>query len=153
MRHILIPAFCLVTLLSMHSNVSRGDPPQAKRPPSRLSDLQKLQGKWRATNLALSGIPLDYRKDELVCVFLDGKVIIYRSGRQVAVCEYSFDLKQRSAIDFTGEQLPAEWGNGKGIYAVDGDKLRLGFDPVSGDRPKKFGASWLVTFEREPLVF
>lgn len=86
-------------------------------------------------------------------LFKDGKVTIYLKGRKAAVCEYSLDLKQRSAIDFAGEDLPIECGDGKGIYAVDGEKLRLSFDPVSNRRPKKLGASWVTTFERKPVDF
>jgi len=154
MPHISILMLCLVALLSVHSDLSRAESPQPRRRPPRQSDLQKLQGKWRTTELSLFGRSVEeYQGDELVCVFLDGKVTIYREGKMIAVCEYSFDVKQRSAIDFAGKALPTEWGDGKGIYAVDGDQLRLSFDPVSKGRPKELGSSWVTVFERKPIDF
>ncbi|HVX12474.1 MAG TPA: TIGR03067 domain-containing protein [Pirellulales bacterium] len=144
----------LTVLVALHAGVGFCDPPKSDPVRQPNSDLKNLQGVWTATDFRIGGVPADYGGKELIYVFRDGKVKIYLDRRELAIFYVSLtSYNKPPTIDFTGDgdDVVRMLGAGKGIYALDGDKLTLSFNPISKRRPKEFNwgsRAWTMTLER-----
>jgi uncharacterized protein (TIGR03067 family) len=121
-------------------------------------DSTRLQGKWRLVSCRFMGGELvDGGKLEgkIVSIQIDGTTVMWADGKRTSTEAIKIDpAKRPRAIDF-GEAKQVN----RAIYRVEGDRLRLCFYQVLGDRrmiadtprPRRFDDEYrvLMIFERE----
>lgn len=128
----------LVPVVLVFGSVQPADPPP--KAPTAAEELQRFQGTWRVESWeeggkALAGADLKARG-----VFFGGNVFVLRKGGDVlraGVVQLDPGKSPRTA------NLSVKEGEGKdgvmlGIYELDGETLRLGFDPDGQARPAGF---------------
>jgi uncharacterized protein (TIGR03067 family) len=119
---------------------------------------EKLQGTWKAVTVVERGQARADADDHRV--IFDGDNFTVKKGDETII-KATFKLdpsKSPKEIDIEVAEQKSEKNNGKtaqGIYAVDGDELKLCLDePGGSDRPKEFSAPEgtkriFVTLKRE----
>jgi len=99
------------------------------------NDVPKIEGRWNVTLIELAGVPVPGLEDSELVLADDKKVFTLPGGR-VEKGTYQLDeSKQPSEIDATTE---GKEGTELGIYAIDGDILKLCLATNGGQRPKQF---------------
>lgn len=127
------PLACLVALALCAA--ARGDDPPAKAP-AAADHLQKFQGTWRVEAWDTGGKAADDLKDREA--FFGANVFVFRrAGKPVQAGTVQLDTsKTPHTIN-----LSVREGEGRdevmlGVYELDGDTLKLCFDPKGQSRPK-----------------
>ncbi len=110
----------------------------------------KIEGRWKVVSVELAGAPLSGFEDAGI-VFEDGIKTFTLPGGKVEKGTYRVDAGKRpSEIDSTTE---GKGGIEAGIYAIDGDTLKMCLATSGGPRPKEFvtakgGDHLLIVFRR-----
>ena len=103
------------------------------------SDLERLQGTWQAVKITTAGGPLPPGSASRVrYVFEADRVTLLEGGRPSG--SGTFTLRPDDvppALEVEMDDGPARGQNAAGIYALDGDRLRICIGP---DRPSSFDA-------------
>jgi uncharacterized protein (TIGR03067 family) len=127
---------------------SRADEP--KKAPRTTETLQQLQGSWQVESWEESGKALPPGQLKTCGVFFGANIFVFRRNDK---------MYQAGSVQLDPRKSPATInfsirdGEGKddvmlGIYRLDGDALKLCFDPKGGSRPEDFKAD-----EKSGLVF
>lgn len=130
-----VPAIALLLLVGTGA---ADDPP--KKAPTAAEDLQRLQGTWIVEAWEEGGKPLAAADLKTRGVFVGANALVLsRDGKAYQVSAVQLDPAKTPA----SANLAVQVGDGKGdimlgIYAIDGDTLKLCFDPKSEARPKSF---------------
>jgi uncharacterized protein (TIGR03067 family) len=116
-------------------------------------DLESLQGVWRIVSME-GGYALAAEKlKEMKLTIRGNKASHLASEGQTEEATIKLDpSKKPKAIDFTPQTGPDKAKNLLGIYAIDGDTLRICATIDGGDRPTEFKASKeasLIVLKRE----
>ncbi len=97
-------------------------------------ELTKLQGNWKAEKALRDG---NEDRSEMRVELTGRKLTILANNKVMAEAEIALDGSATPAqidLKLKVEGMPTA----KGIYAVDGDRLRLCWARGGGDRPKEF---------------
>ena len=95
----------------------------------------KIEGRWKVASVELAGVPVPGLEDAEL-VLADGEKKLTLPGGRVEKGTYRLKADQRpGAIDATTE---GKEGTEQGIFAVDGDTLKLCLATRGGERPKEF---------------
>ena len=111
----------------------------------------RLAGTYKLTGGKLAGKKLDEAALHDVYTFTPDTITI-RSGDKVQFeIKYTLDAKSTPThIDMTTVKAPypnAEGTKALGIIALDGDNLKLAYDPKGGDRPTSFDSNKAFSYE------
>lgn len=102
-------------------------------------DVKKLEGKWSFVSGMKNGNEAgeEMKKAE---IGISKDVMTMTTGMGEFKFKFTIDAKANPAtIDLEITDGPVGQGSkSKGIISVDGDELKLCYDPMGGDRPKKF---------------
>ncbi len=102
--------------------------------------LEQLQGEWNLEKGLRGGKPFpDEKVQGSVMVIKDNKIVIKEAGRdKLEEATFTIDAGQKPpAIDIT----PSNDKQVKGIFQVDGDKLKMTFARPGNERPTEFGSA------------
>jgi uncharacterized protein (TIGR03067 family) len=152
----LVAAWVAAALLCGLSAAGRGDDPPKKAPaPTAASELQRFQGSWRLEAWVEGGEELTAADLQKRSVFFGANIFIFRRDGK---------LYQGGTIKLDPSKTPAavnlavREGEGKddvllGIYSLEGDTLKLCFDPQGQTRPEDFkpeakGGATLITLKK-----
>ena len=98
-------------------------------------DPLKIEGRWKVTSVELAGVSVPGLADAEL-VLADGKKIFTLPGGRVETGTYHLNAaRQPAQIDAATE---GKVGTEEGIYAVDGDTLKLCLATGGGQRPREF---------------
>lgn len=129
------PLACLVAV-ALCATARADDPP--KKAPAASDHLQRFQGTWRVEAWDTGGKPADDLKTREA--FFGANVFVFRrAGKPVQAGTVQLDTgKTPHTIN-----LSVREGEGRdevllGVYELDGDALKLCFDPKGQARPKDF---------------
>jgi len=133
----------------------------AKKRALQEDEKRMLKGSWKLVAIEDRGKPCPILKSspEIICIFHDNKVLIRRhaTGKRPAEDQsepYILDpLANPPAIDFTWGETSASKRKVRGIYNLEGNKLRICFSQDDNQRPNQFvstpdGKSGIIVFER-----
>jgi uncharacterized protein (TIGR03067 family) len=149
---LLVGVFCGGAGLSIHhaaAQIPAGVDKTTETPPARVppvqakDDLAHIQGTWiywTTTTETVNGVAQPPKKVKLTWSF-QGDKVTESDADGYALEEYSFRLdssKNPKAIDLINDH----YGKGLGIYAIDGDSLRISYDYLRG-RPAKLATDCL----------
>lgn len=99
------------------------------------NDVSRIEGRWKVTSVELAGIPVPGLEDSEL-VLADGKKVFTLPDGRLEKGTYELDTaKEPSEIVVTTE---GKGGTEIGIYAVDGNTLKLCLATNGGQRPKQF---------------
>jgi uncharacterized protein (TIGR03067 family) len=94
-----------------------------------------IEGRWKVASVELAGMPVPGLEDAELAL-ADGKKVFTLPGGRVEKGTYQLDAARRPGeIDVTAE---GKDGTEKGIYAIDGDSLKLCLATNGGQRPREF---------------
>lgn len=103
-------------------------------------EVQKFQGTWRFESSEAGGqaLPADVLKG-LVLTFEGAKHTVKMGDEVIQVGTQKIDpSKSPKAIDVTLTEGPSKGTTMLGIYEIDGDTLKVCFDPSGQKRPTEF---------------
>jgi uncharacterized protein (TIGR03067 family) len=131
----------LLTLLAPASALQ--PPPESPREKASRQELQRLQGTWKFESLEEDGMKVAADELKERTLFVGGNVFLVRRGHTVV---------QAGGLQVDPSKTPrtvnamVRLGQHKGevmlgIYALDGDTLRLCIDVEGQDRPREFKSS------------
>lgn len=132
------PLAALTLLLLLVGAVAADEPP--KKAPTAADVLRQLQGTWQIESWEDGGKALAEKELKLRTVFFGANILLIRRDEKVfrgggirldpAKAPATIDFIVREG-DGKGEVMP-------GIYSLDGDTLKLCFDPKGNTTPKDF---------------
>jgi uncharacterized protein (TIGR03067 family) len=133
------PLAALASLLLLATSIAADEPP-AKKAPTAAAELQRFQGTWNVEAWEEGGKALTEADLKKRGVFFGANIFIFRHDKKVL---------RGGTIQLDPGKTPAtanlsvREGEGKddvmlGIYSLDGDTLKLCFDPKGQSRPKDF---------------
>jgi uncharacterized protein (TIGR03067 family) len=114
----------------------------------KTSDLDKLQGTWTVVSLTElgKGVPAS-ETDTLEYEFKKDVLTVYDKGKIEAQYQFKVDAdKAPRAIDFTHQIGDNKGKTELGIYAFDGDKLKMCLDEKRKGRPSVFEGKEIDTY-------
>ena len=111
-----------------------------KKPPISAEEFQRFQGTWQVEAWEESGKPLAAEELKKRGVFFGGNIfVLRRDGKILHAGAAQLDpVKSPRTVNFSIKE-----GDGKdsvmlGIYSLEGDALKLCFDPLGQTRPEDF---------------
>ncbi|MGE3807560.1 MAG: TIGR03067 domain-containing protein [Gemmataceae bacterium] len=115
------------------------------------AELQRLAGLWHGSAKSVvnvNGQKTEVKKDYYL-EFSGDRFVVHKNENGKVAPDFDGDLKidpaQKPAhIDL----VRSDGGTMKLIYALEGDKLKIGFPLKGSERPRTFEAARTVTFER-----
>jgi uncharacterized protein (TIGR03067 family) len=128
-------------------------PPPPKLDPAVVAELQRLQGSWQAEAWEEAGKPLAGGELKKRTFFFGANIFYIRSGEKLlqgGAAQLAPTKKPRT-INFSVKEGEGADGVMLGIYSLDGDTLKLCFDPQGESRPKDFKAGEKSGFTRITL--
>ena len=134
----ILSAALILSLAAMAAPPARGDGPPPRQ--AALDDLKKLQGSWDCVAMEREGdeIPAESFKGSMV-VYEGDRLTLYRDGevfrRGIVTLDPAKSPKRVNTWDLGG---PYEDQTVPGIYAIDGDTLKVCFSRPGADRPVEF---------------
>jgi uncharacterized protein (TIGR03067 family) len=112
------------------------------------TDLERMQGTWLVVSLTELGKPVPAEDIDILEFSFDKDVLTVTEKGKIAV-QYQLKLdseKTPRAIDFTHQIGENKGKTEPGIYAFDGDKLKLCLDEKRKGRPTVFEGKESETF-------
>lgn len=102
-------------------------------------DLKKFEGVWHAVRAEKEGKPLPDEKLKEFRVTFNGTKITIKDGKDEDVATFTIDAsKSPGFIDFT--PVDDKKMSAPGIYAFEGETLKVCWSRVGGERPKDFAS-------------
>ncbi len=135
MRNSLVALFCAVTFAA---SGGAGAPADDKADLEK--EARKFQGTWTFESSEADGqaVPADQLKG-LILVFEGDKHTVKKGDEVLQVGVQKLDpSKSPKAIDVTMTEGPSKGAVMLGIYEIDGDTLKVCFDPQGKKRPTEF---------------
>jgi uncharacterized protein (TIGR03067 family) len=126
-------------------------PTMADEKDAKKFDAEKLVGTWSITKGKKMGNAVgdDAKKGDYVIT--KDKISLKEGDKALFVFEYTIDAKASPiAIDMTISESAIDGVKGskaKGIIELKGDELKITYDGMGGDRPKKFDDDKSFAFE------
>jgi uncharacterized protein (TIGR03067 family) len=129
----LIAMACVVLLTAVRAEEKAAD-----------GDQQKLQGTWEMVSGQRGGKPIPDDVLKKTTIVIAGNKMTLKRGEQATEMTFKLDpTKKPKAID-----VDMEGKEGKGIYMLDGDTLKIAHGELGDPRPKDFsspeGSNWTV---------
>jgi uncharacterized protein (TIGR03067 family) len=125
----------------------------------KTSDLEKIQGLWKATAAESEGKALDADDvKDMYIAFAGNRMIPFGEG-DIPDAVYAIKLNDKTEpkeIELSYKVLGKKTMTAGGIYEIDGDTLKLCWDQDGGKRPTSFvtakpGKAFSVVLKREKL--
>jgi uncharacterized protein (TIGR03067 family) len=114
-------------------------------------DPTKLVGTYKLVGGKLAGKDLDEAARQDVYTFTPDTITIRHGDKVLFEIKYTLDTKSTPAhIDMTTIKAPypnAEGTKAHGIISLDGDNLKLAYDPKGGDRPTSFDSDKAFSYQ------
>jgi uncharacterized protein (TIGR03067 family) len=112
------------------------------------TDLERMQGTWTVVSLTEQGKAIPAAETEILEFVINKDVIsVYEKGKIEVQYQVKLDPeKTPKTIDFTHQIGPNKDKTELGIYAFDGDKLKLCLDEKRKGRPTVFEGKESETF-------
>ncbi len=128
----------LASLVLLAGTATADDPP--KKAPTAAEELQRFQGTWQIEAWEESGKALTAADLKKRGVFFGGNIFLFSRDRKV---HQGGTAQLDPGKSPTTINLSVREGDGKddvmlGIYSLEGDTLKLCFDPTGQARPKNF---------------
>jgi uncharacterized protein (TIGR03067 family) len=104
-------------------------------------DADKLQGSWSSTTVVTEGVavPADQLKKAPRTLVVQGDQFTLKSGENKLVGAFRLDpTKSPRTVDLVLTEGPDKGRTVQGIYELDGDHLRVCYDPTGKSRPADF---------------
>jgi uncharacterized protein (TIGR03067 family) len=119
-------------------------------------DREKLQGTWRVVRMEHAGKNVPAEQVAAMRVIIQGNELTGKEGDQVRE-RFTFTLDSSSrpkAIDTTAVEGPAKGDTSRGIYELEGHRLKICVSEKGKQRPTEFAAKEgtdfvLLVLERE----
>jgi uncharacterized protein (TIGR03067 family) len=151
---LLTPTFALVLLAAGFASLT---PAQDAKDNLIKQEWKKLQGTWALASLEVGGkaVPAEKLKEAAVKIIIDqGKTTILEGDKRQELSLTIDPSKSPKQIDAQGTGPGGREEQGLGIYQLDGDTLRVCYDPKEKQRPTQFKSKpgsnqVLETFRRE----
>jgi uncharacterized protein (TIGR03067 family) len=105
-------------------------------------ELKKLKGSWSATALEFAGqkAPADEAKKNKI--MFDGDKVTFIEGDEKKQGTFKIDpTKKPATIDLIGTEGKEKGKTTKGIYALEGDSLKIAIGFKRDERPTEFATS------------
>ena len=135
MRIALVTLLCTVILTASGGTGARADDKADAE-----KELKKLQGTWTFESVEVGGKEApaaDYKS--MTVTFEGGKFTVKTGDEVIQVGTEKLDpSKSPKAIDVTMTEGPNKGAVMLGIYEIDGDTLKVCFDPQGKKRPTEF---------------
>lgn len=113
---------------------------QANDKPALAAEVRKFQGAWTLESSVTGGqeVPADQLKG-LIVIFDGSKHTLKQGDQVIQVGTQTMDpSKSPKTIDVTMTEGPNKGAVMLGIYEIDGDTLKVCFDPLGTKRPTEF---------------
>lgn len=148
---------CLIALPFLLLAASAADPEKA---PTVAEELQRFQGTWQIESWEEGGKPLAPAELKKRGIFFGANLFVFRRDGKVhqAGAATLNPAKSPRTINFAVKEGEGKNTSFHGIYSVEGDKLRICFDPSGQERPEDFkpareaGFSLLTLTKPKPIV-
>ena len=118
------------------------------QPEAAKKELAKLEGTWKLTAMEVAGKPVAEGRLTSATLTIRGNKYTLVSGNRQSEVELTLDPgKTPKEIDMQVLDGPNKDRVGKGIYELDGDKLKIcrSLDPQD-ERPKEFKTEGMVNY-------
>jgi uncharacterized protein (TIGR03067 family) len=113
-------------------------------------ETEKILGDWSVTAGKKAGTAVGDEGKKGTYTITKDKITLNADGKALFVFEYTLDTKTDPvSIDMTiadGPDPSFKGSKGKGIIELKGEELNLCYDPMGGERPKKFDDEKAYTF-------
>ncbi|HXG10193.1 MAG TPA: TIGR03067 domain-containing protein [Gemmataceae bacterium] len=114
----------------------------AQEPDPDRRDLDRLQGTWRVVSLVADGKPVPAEAIARARFVFQGKKLMTQEGdKKISEGFVRLDSRRKPAtIEISPEWLPERGKTTRGIYAFEGDVLKLVLSPVGEEPPAAFAS-------------
>jgi len=132
---------CLAALAPLFLLLSTGTTAdKEKKPLTAAEEFQRFQGTWQIEAWEEVGKTLPDADLKKRVVFFGGNIFVFRrDGKLYQAGAAQIDpAKSPRTINFTVKEGEGKDGAMLGIYSLEGDTLRICFDPLGQDRPEDF---------------
>ena len=135
MRHVGMKGFCLVVLVACGGIVGRADDKA-----DGAKELEKFRGAWTFESVEAGGKKLPTEPFQGMTVVFDGEKYVVKKGDETiqSATQKLDPSKSPKTLDATVTDGPNQGTVILGIYEIDGDTLKVCFDPEGKTRPTEF---------------
>lgn len=130
---------CFVLMLGLLLEQAPAQPKAPSREVAARQDLQRLQGSWQYESLEEDGEKVPPEKLKARTIFFGAEAMLQRQGGAIMQGGIvSLDPTKKPKTINAVVKKPDQSEIMLGIYALEGDTLRICMDPQGQDRPKEF---------------